>query len=120
MSTGNSCTLCVKQSWLSDNINNLTENSTAFKNTPTSKIVLLLSMAVSLYWIFGRIININSNKAVGAIFEILWLPAIAMTCILPVVSCIFLFKEKFNVKSLYLYSVLILLIAALTIKILIF
>lgn len=93
----------------------MTGHSAAFKKTKTSKIVLLLSIFISVYWIFGQVMDIYSNAGVGAIFEILWFPAMAATVILPIVSVINLFKEKFSLRSLYLYSILTQLIALLTI-----
>jgi hypothetical protein len=82
----------------------MTEYSAIFGNTKTSKIVFILSVIVSLFWIFGQIINVYHFALVGAIFEMLWFPVVAMTAVLPIVSIIFLIKEKFSFRSLYLYS----------------
>lgn len=95
------------------------EISTVFEKSKTSKIVLILSVFVSIFWILGSTINIYSYILVGAIFEMLWLPVIAMTYVLPIISFIFLFKKKFNLKSLYLYCILLQLITFLTTKFLI-
>ena len=111
--------LYAKKWQLFNNSNTMSKYPSALKITPISKIVLLCSVFVSIFWILGNIISIYSNNFVGAIFEILWLPAIALTFILPIVSLIFLAKEKFSLRSLYLYSILLLLLAALTIKFLI-
>jgi hypothetical protein len=51
--------------------------------------------------------NVYHFILVGVIYEILWLPMLIMLFLLPVVSMVFLFKEKFNIRSLYLHSVLI-------------
>jgi len=83
------------------------ENITAFKNSGTSKTVLILSIFISVFWWLSKLINIYHFAFVGAIFEILWLPVLASLFILPIISLVFLFKEKFNIKSFYLYSVLI-------------
>ena len=80
------------------------ESSTPFKNSRTSKIVFLLSIIVSGYWLLGQVINVNSSALVGAIFEILWLPVLAMLFVLPIISLILLLKEKANIRSLYVYS----------------
>lgn len=85
----------------------MNDHLTSFVITKTSKIVFLLSVAVALYWVLGWTINVYSNAFVGTVFEITWLPVIAMTIILPVVSLVLLVKEKFNFRSLYLYSILI-------------
>jgi hypothetical protein len=97
----------------------MSDSPSALPNTTTSKIVLCCSVFVSIFWMLANSIDIYSNKFVGIIFEILWLPILALTCIIPVVSFIFLFKEKFSLRSLYLYALFLLLLAALTIKFLI-
>ncbi len=83
------------------------EHLIPFKNTRTSKIVFLLSIIASGYWWLGHGINIYGSAIVGAIFEMLWLPLIGMLFLLPIFSLIFLLKEKINIRSLYLYSLLI-------------
>lgn len=83
------------------------ENLTPFKNSRTSKIVFILSIIVSGFWWLGQVVNVYRFALVGAIFELLWLPAIAMLYALPVISLISLVKEKVNVRSLYIYSILI-------------
>jgi hypothetical protein len=83
------------------------EYSTLFKNSRTSKMVFLLSIIVSGYWWLGQVINVNSVALVGAIFEILWLPVLVMLFVLPIISIILLLKEKVNVRSLYVYSILL-------------
>ncbi len=83
------------------------ENSSTFKNSRTSKLVFILSIVASCYWWLGQIINVYSFALVGAIFEILWLPVLAMLFVLPIISMILLLKEKVNIKSLYIYSTLL-------------
>ncbi len=83
------------------------EYSTLFKNSRTSKMVFLLSIIVSGYCWLGQVINLYSVALVGAIFEILWLPALVMLIVLPIISMILLLKEKVNVRSLYVYSILL-------------
>jgi len=83
------------------------EHSTLFKNSRTSKIVLLLSIIVSAYWWLGQVINVYSFAVVGVIFEIFWLPVLTLLFVLPIISMILLLKEKINIKSLYVYSTLL-------------
>jgi len=83
------------------------ENLTPFKNSRTSKIVFILSIIVSGFWWLVQVINVYSFALVGAIFEILWLPAIAMLYALPIISLILFVKEKVYLRSLYIYSILI-------------
>ncbi len=85
----------------------MTDNSAAFIRAGNSKIVFILSILVSLFWIFGQVINVYHFPFIGAIVELLWVPVVAMTFLLPVVSFIFLVKEKFSLRSLNLYSLLI-------------
>ena len=85
----------------------MNEHSTPFKNSRTSKIVFILSIIVSGYWWLGQVINVYRFAVVGAIFEILWLPVLAMLFLLPIISLIFLVKEKVNIRSLYVYSTLL-------------
>ena len=83
------------------------ENSTPFKNSSASKLVFILSIIVSGYWWLGQTINVYSFALVGAIFEILWLPVLAMLFVLPIISMILLLREKVNIRSLYIYSTLL-------------
>jgi len=83
------------------------ENLTRFRNSRISKIVLILSIIVAGFWWLGNSINVYRFALVGAIFEILWLPALAMLFLLPIASLILLIKEKVNIRSLYIYSFLI-------------
>jgi hypothetical protein len=85
----------------------MNENFTNFKNSKTSKIVFMLSIIVAGYWWLGQFINVYSIALVGAIFEILWLPTLVLLFVLPIISLISLVKEKFTIKSLYIYSMLI-------------
>ena len=83
------------------------ENSTSFAHSRTSKIVFILSIAVAGYWCLGQLINVYRFALLGAIFEMLWLPALAMLVGLPIISLIVVVKEKFTVQSLNIYSMLI-------------
>ena len=83
------------------------DNLTSLTNSRTSKIVFILSIIVAGYWWLGQFINVYNSALGGAIFEILWLPALAMLFILPILSLILVVKEKFSVRSLYIYAMLI-------------
>jgi len=79
-----------------------------FKNSRTGKIVFISAILVFIYWFLGQVLNdVYHFTLVGAIFEILWLPALAMLFLLPIISIIFWVKEKFNLRSLYLYAILL-------------
>jgi hypothetical protein len=81
------------------------------------RTILYVSILVSIFWICSRFVNVYRFALVGAIFEILWLPMILMLFCLPVISCFYLFKEKFSIHSTYLYAVLLMLFTFLIIRI---
>ncbi len=81
--------------------------STAIRKLSRGKIFLILSLCLFLFWVSGNVINIYRYAVVGAIFELLWLPMLAMLFVLPVLTFIFWAKEKFMIRSLYLYSMCI-------------
>jgi apolipoprotein N-acyltransferase len=83
------------------------ENSTPFKNSRTSKIVFILSIIASGFWWLAKGINVYSDAIVGAMFELLWLPVLGMLFLLPIMSLVLLVKERVNLRSLYIYSILI-------------
>ena len=72
-------------------------------------IVFLLSILTAIFWYLGQLINVYRFAVVGAIFEILWLPMIALLIGLPIICFIHWRKDKFIHGSLYLYAMLILL-----------
>jgi hypothetical protein len=71
-------------------------------------IVLLLSLLVALFWLGGSHINLYRFAALGAAFEMLWFPMLALIFVLPLYSFFCWRKEKFNRRSLYMYSTLLL------------
>jgi hypothetical protein len=81
--------------------------SIPFKNSKTSKVVFILSILSSGFWCFGQFLNVYRFTLVGVLYEILWLPALAILCLLPLFSLLFLVKEKGTNKSFYFYSILI-------------
>jgi hypothetical protein len=83
------------------------ETSIPFKNSKTSKVVFILSILSSGFWCFGQLLNVYRFTLVGVLYEILWLPALGILCLMPLFSLLFLVKEKGSIKSLYIYSILI-------------
>lgn len=82
---------------------------TGIKKSKTPKIVFALSVLTSIYWCIGQLVDVYYFAVVGAIFEIMWLPMITSIFVLPILCLVYLAKEKFSLKSLHLYSFLILL-----------
>ena len=89
--------------------------STSVNRTRIGKIFFLLSLIVFLFWLLAGVINVYHFSVVGAIFEILWLPVIAITFGLPVFSFIYWVKKKFNLRSFYFYSIIMMLATGLLI-----
>jgi hypothetical protein len=83
------------------------EKSLPFKNSKISKMVFISSIIVAAYWLLAKGVNVYSNAIVGAIFEILWLPFISLLFLLPIISLFLLLKDRVNVRSLYLFTMLI-------------
>lgn len=90
-----------------NNLSFMKENLTPFKNSRTGKIFFILSVIVSGYWWMGQVINVYNSALTGAIFEILWLPFLLILFVLPIISLILLVKEKFDVRSFNIYSIII-------------
>jgi len=89
------------------NLRFMKEDLIPFKNSRTGKIFFILSVIVSGYWWMGQVINVYNSAFVGAIFEILWLPFLLILFVLPIISLILLMKEKFDVRSFNIYSIII-------------
>jgi hypothetical protein len=72
-----------------------------------SKVILILSIALLIYWWIARLHLIYSSTILQVIFEIFWVPMILMFFVLPVLSIAFLWMEGFHIKSLYLVAIII-------------
>ncbi len=83
------------------------QHTKKFRNRKQSKIVFILSVLVAAYWYIGKAINVHQYKILDVVFEVLWLPMIILLFALPIVSLGFFVKDKFNMRSLYLYSLLV-------------
>ncbi len=70
-------------------------------------IVFALTIIVTLYWYLPLYISVYHFPIIGAIYEILWIFMIVGLFALPVVSIIFWAKNKFNLRSVYFYSLII-------------
>jgi hypothetical protein len=80
------------------------------KNNCTGMLFLILSTISCFYWLSGNLFSIYQFAFVGAVFEILWLPMLAILFILPIAAFIFWVKDKYRIRSFYLYSILVSLI----------
>lgn len=79
-----------------------------------SEVMLMISSFFGLlFWIFATTFNVYKYKIVGAVFEILWLPMLAMLLLLPLLCVIFWKKEYWNFRTLYPACLLIHLVSVL-------
>jgi hypothetical protein len=87
------------------------QNINTFKNSRAGLVILLMStfasLFVSVFWWLSQVTDLYHFVLVGAIYEILWFPSLLMLFFLPIISLIYWVKEKFNIRSFYLYSILI-------------
>jgi hypothetical protein len=91
------------------------DSSSVFKNTILNKAIFALSILVCAFWILGQMFNVYHYAIVGAVFEILWLPCIISIVGIPLISLVLLIKEKFNLMSLNIYSIIVITIGFLII-----
>ena len=84
------------------------EDVASFQNSKRSHLVFMLCILVSCYWCLGMVMNIYRFAVVGAFYEILWLPMLGLLFVLPALSLLWWIKEKFNPKSLNLFSLVFL------------
>lgn len=91
----------------------LSSKTTTFENPKRNRVVLILSIITSLYWFIGKSTDVYHFAFTGAIFELLWLPMLALILLLPLLSILFLIQDKFNPRSLALYSIVLLIPAIL-------
>lgn len=74
------------------------------KQSTLSRITFIASILVLLYVAAGTLFDVYAYKFTGAVFELLWLPVIILMVACPVFSLVYWFKEKFSLRSLYLYA----------------
>ena len=86
----------------------MNNNSPARVKSKMPVIIFLASLLVPLFWLLGQLINVYKTAWVGAVFELLWLPMILLLFTLPVLAAIYWSRAKFNFRSLYFYSLVIL------------
>lgn len=79
-----------------------------FRNSRDNKVLFIISVLVLIYWLIGKTVNVNFFIITGAIFELLWLPTLILLFALPFYSLFAFWKDRFNLRSLALYSALLL------------
>ena len=73
----------------------------------TAKFFLLLSALVLIYWVLVNSIDVYQYIVVGAIYEILWLPFLVLLYTLPILNIVMFVKNKFSLKKIWPYALLI-------------
>ena len=86
----------------------MTEHQSTFHNSLNNKRVLVISFFVVIFWIIGNTIDVYQFAITGAFYELLSLPMLALIIFLPVISIVLVIKDKFNRRSMALYSLLLL------------
>jgi hypothetical protein len=90
-------------------------NTSIFKNTIINKIIFVLSILACMFWILGQMFNVYNYALIGIIYEIFWLPCIISIVCIPIICTFLLVKEKLNLRSLNIYSVIIIVMSILII-----
>jgi len=78
-----------------------------------STVIFVLTIIVTIYWYLPFLISVYRFPVISAIYEILWIFMLVGLFALPVVSFIFWVKNKFDLRSLCFYSLLISLVSIL-------
>ncbi|MCU0399813.1 MAG: hypothetical protein MUE75_02215 [Algoriphagus sp.] len=73
----------------------------------TGQILFFLSMGSVGFWSLFKLIDIYQIGVLGAVYELLWLPFLALAFGIPTASFYFWAKSKFKLNSLFLYAFLI-------------
>lgn len=87
----------------------MTNQEIVSTRSKASAVILGLSIVVFIFWLTSKKIDVYQLPWVGAIFELLWPPAIAGLLVLPLLSIFYWRKEHFRFNSVYLLALLILL-----------
>ncbi len=85
-------------------------NKNFLNNPNASKVVFASSLLVLFYWIIGISVNVYSIAVVGALFELTAIPMLCLLFILTILSILLLVRKGISIKSLPIYSLMILLI----------
>lgn len=72
----------------------------------TARLIFSLSLVSACFWISACFIDVYKNPVVGVIFEMIWLPMILSTLIIPIFSILIILK-KGSKKTLPLLSFLL-------------
>jgi hypothetical protein len=85
----------------------MTTNTNLFNSQRLSLALFILSVFSLIYWLTAKTTNVYKTAALGAVFEMVWLPMLAMLAIIPITSLIILIKKKVLFRSLSFYALII-------------
>lgn len=71
------------------------------------RILFLLSLLSVIYWLVANSINVYQYAFVGALFELTSILMLIVLLVVPILSLYYWYKEKFNLKSIYFYAMVI-------------
>jgi hypothetical protein len=91
----------------------MSQKNASLSTSRMDVILLILSILAVLFWFTAQLVDVYSIAFVGALFEIFWLPMLALLFALPVLSLLFWWRTRFSIRSLYFYSFLLSFIAVL-------
>lgn len=77
------------------------------KYTRKSLLIFCLSAFVFMFIVLANTTNLYAHKITGAIFEILWLPVLALAIALPVYILVLFVKNKFHFQPLHMFSLFV-------------
>ena len=86
---------------------NMESNQTKNQSNSLFKIILLFNVIALTFCIVSQNVNVYRYASVGAIFELLWLPIMAIIILIPFASFYYCYKDTFKVTSQFFYLLLL-------------
>ena len=65
------------------------------------KLIIALSILILSYWLLCKTIDVYKYTVLGVIYEILWLPMLALLFLLPIINTYAIFKNKNSLISYF-------------------
>lgn len=65
------------------------------------KLLLVLSSSMLLYWLLSKTIDVYQITIIGVLYEIIWLPMLALFIVLPILNIYIIFKSKNSLMSYF-------------------
>lgn len=81
----------------------------------TFTILVIIALLNLVIWFVGLRVNVYQYMLLGAFFELAWLPNIIFTACLPIAAGYSWIREKFSLRSRFLYLLVIYMVAFLAV-----